>query len=205
MPRPDQRKRPQMPDLWIILLIHQLLFQGMFVLKNILLRRQTGKQIRGNNIEANLAIVFFILFTGSAISIAFFDPTFGKFTLVAEDYALLLGFGLLGLNLIISGASLLDLKDSWRVGVIETQTTKLVTTGIYHFSRNPYFASYLLMFAAYTVILQNGLLLALSIGGFLFIQNMIKKEETYLLSVHGDAYLQYKKQTPRYILVPTNS
>ena len=39
-------------DTWLIVL-HQLLFQGMFFAKNILLERRLGQPIRGFNPEAN--------------------------------------------------------------------------------------------------------------------------------------------------------
>jgi len=95
----------------------------------------------------------------------------------------------------------MNLKDSWRVGVLEDQKTELVTTGIYRFTRNPYFVSYFLMFAAYTVLLQNFILFGLSILGFLFVPKMIMKEEKYLYSVHGDAYVEYKTKVPRYVII----
>jgi hypothetical protein len=47
-----------MNKIWLIILIHQLIFQGMFAMKSIILRIKTGKQIRGNNTEANVYIVF---------------------------------------------------------------------------------------------------------------------------------------------------
>ena len=94
---------------------------------------------------------------------------------------------------------MVNLKDSWRVGVLEDQKTELITSNIYRFTRNPYFVSYFLMFASYTVIQQNLILLGLSLLGFLLIHKMIIKEEKYLYTKHGDTYLQYKKKVPRYI------
>jgi hypothetical protein len=51
-----------MPKIWLIILLHQFVFQGMFVLKNIILQNKIGKQIRGKNIEATISIVFFAFF-----------------------------------------------------------------------------------------------------------------------------------------------
>ncbi len=192
-----------MPEKWIVILIHQLVFQGMFVVKNIITHRKTGKQIRGKNREANNSIVFFTLFISVAVWMSFLNQPFGEVQLLNGFFAMTFGSVLLFLNLIVSGASLMNLKDSWRVGVLEDQKTELVTAGIYRFSRNPYFLSYLLMFAAYTVFLQNIILFGLSISGFLFIHKMILKEEKYLYSVHGDAYVQYKMKVPRYIIPTT--
>ena len=190
-----------MPEIWIFLLLHQLVFQGMFVIKNIILHRKIGKQIRGKNIEATISIAFFSFFIGVAVVMSFIKQPFGKIQLLNDLLAMTLGLGLLFLNLIVSGASLINLKDSWRVGVLEDQKTQLVTTGIYQFTRNPYFVSYFLMFAAYTVLLQNLILFGLSILGFLFVHKMIMKEEKYLYSVHGDAYVEYKTKVPRYVII----
>ncbi len=190
-----------MTETWLVILLHQLIFQGMFVMKNIILYRKIGKQIRGKNIEATLSIVFFAFFIGVALVMSFFKHPFGSIQLINGTLAGTLGLGLLLLNLVVSGASLLNLKDSWRVGVLEDQKTDLVTTGIYRFTRNPYFVSYFLMFAAYTVLLQNWILFGLSIGGFVFVHQMIIKEEAYLYSVHGDSYVQYKMKVPRYLIV----
>lgn len=190
-----------MPEIWIIIVLHQLVFQGMFVIKNIILYGKIGKRIRGKNIEATISAVFFVFFIGVALTMSLLKQPFGRFQLLNDFLALIVGLALLFLNLVISGASLIDLKDSWRVGVIEDQKTELITTGIYRFTRNPYFVSYFLMLVAYTVILQNVILLGLSLLGFLFIHKMIMKEERYLYSAHGDAYLQYKKKVPRYIII----
>lgn len=187
-----------MIKIWQIVVIHQLIFQGMFVLKNIILHKKSGKQIRGNNIEANISIAFFILFIGTSVWISFLDKPFGEIYLLNRFSAMTLGFIFLFLNFVMSTASLINLKDSWRVGVVENQKTTLITSGVYRYTRNPYFVSYLLMFIAYTVFLQNLILLGQSIIGFVFVHWMIKKEEKYLYSVHGDAYRQYINKVPRY-------
>jgi protein-S-isoprenylcysteine O-methyltransferase Ste14 len=190
-----------MNKIWLILLVHQLIFQGMFAAKNIILRIKTGKQIRGNNTEANVSIAFFVLFIGVAFVFSLQQMPPGQVKFLSTYFSTITGLVLLVLNLAISTASLIYLKGSWRVGVIENQKTVLITSGIYCFTRNPYFVSYFLMFLAYTVLLQNLILLGLSIMGFIFVHIMIKKEEKYLYSVHGDAYLQYKKIVPRYLIV----
>lgn len=189
-----------MAETWVVILGHQLIFQGMFVMKNFLLQRKTGKQIRGKNIEATISIAFFAAFIGAAMWLSVLTQPLGRIHLLNNLLAMTLGLGLLFLSLVVSGASLKNMKDSWRVGVLEDQTTDLVTTGIYGFTRNPYFVAYLLMFAGYTVILQNLILLGLSIIGFLFVHKMIMKEEKYLYTVHGDVYGNYRAKVPRYIL-----
>jgi protein-S-isoprenylcysteine O-methyltransferase Ste14 len=188
-------------DAVLIILIHQLLFQCMFFAKNLLLRVKLGKPIRGDNREASLAVFFFIIFIAIALYLSWTATAAGNVRLYSTTTATGLCLLLLALNLVIGAASLRDLGDSWRVGVIEEQTTKLVEDGIYRFTRNPYFVAYLLMFAAYTVLLQNLVLFALSFLGFGMVHAMILKEESYLESVHGEPYRDYKMRVPRYLLL----
>ena len=186
-------------DTWIILLL-QLLFQGMFFTKNIMLRRRLGQPIRGFNPEANLSITFFVIFIGVALWVSLGTDSSQTTGADGADGAEQVHAGLFMLAcLAISAASLKDLGDSWRVGVIEEQETKLIEQGIYRFSRNPYFLAYLLMFAAYTALLESSLLLILSLIGFGMIHTMILREERYLEKTHAADYERYRQRVPRYL------
>lgn len=184
---------------WLLIVIHQIIFQGMFALKNIVLSKKLGVNIRGHNREATIATNAFALFIIISLTISYLEPAFGKIKLISGSVAMTAGITLAVLSILISAAALVSLKDSWRVGVIKEQRTELVTTGIYGFSRNPYFLSYALMFFAYTILLQDIILLSLSTVCLFLIHKMVIKEEQYLLSVHGDSFLKYMDSTPRYL------
>ena len=190
-----------MVENWMIIALHQIVFQGMFLAKNIMVKRKTGVRIRGKNKEATVSILFFTVFIVTALSLSLSDGSLGYVKFFNPMVAKATGLGLLAVNLFVSVAALLHLRDSWRVGVLEDQTNELVMDGIYRISRNPYFVSYLFMFGAYTILLQNIILLVLSILGFVFIHRMVLNEEKYLLSTHGESYLNYKKRVPRYFLI----
>ena len=183
----------------LAIVLHQLFFQGMFFAKNLLLGRKLGKPVRGKNIEATVSIVFFAIFIGLAIYLAWGDDAVGSLSLLPDWLAQAAGYLLMFVSIGIALASLLHLGDSWRVGVIDEQVTQLVKGGIYGFSRNPYFLAYLLTFAAYTVLLQNVLLLSLSLVGFSMIHLMVRAEEVYLSDVHGEEYRQYQRGVARYL------
>ena len=182
------------------IVLHQLLFQGMFFTKNILLKRKLDEQIRGWNKEATISIGLFLLFIVTAIVLATVDTPAGSFQLLGPFVSYGISVGLLILNLTISVFSLLHLRDSWRVGVIEEQQTELITTGIYSMTRNPYFVSYNIMFVSYALLLQNTILVILAIIGFSLVHWMIVKEESYLKEIHGDRYENYCSKVSRYIL-----
>jgi protein-S-isoprenylcysteine O-methyltransferase Ste14 len=185
----------------LIIILHQLLFQGMFVAKNLRLRARLGRPIRGDNREARLAIAFFAVVIACTLGLAWSGSGFARLDLLPIPVATGIGLAFLALSLVVAALSLRDLGDSWRVGVIEEQETRLMEDGIYGFSRNPYFVAYLLMFAGYTVMLQNLLLLLLWLIGFGLVHAMVRKEEAYLERVHGQAYRDYRARVPRYILL----
>ncbi len=186
---------------FIIILIHQIVFQGMFFAKNISLRRRLRIPIRGRNPEASMSIAFFGLFIMISLVLSASDAPLGTLDLISGNAARTLALSLLVVNLGAGLASLAGLRDSWRVGVLEEQQTELIEGGIYRFTRNPYFVSYLVMFAAYTILLQNTILLVLSLAGFALIHKMVLKEEQYLASLHGDRYHRYQKRVPRYLII----
>jgi protein-S-isoprenylcysteine O-methyltransferase Ste14 len=185
----------------IIIIVHQIVFQGMFVAKNVLLSRKLGIPIRGKNREASISVVFFFLFIICSIVLSLFQAPPGTVDVVSGSAALTIALVLAMVNLLIGAVSLRGLKDSWRVGVLEDQRTDLVEEGIYRYSRNPYFVSYLIMFAAYTVLLQNAILLVLSLVGFFMVHAMVLKEEKYLTGLHGEKYRQYRQRVPRYFVL----
>ena len=184
-------------DTWLILL-HQLLFQGMFFAKNILLERRLGQPIRGFNPEANLSIAFFVLFISVALWLSLSPDRHLTTDLLSGMTQATAGLFMLA-SLGIAAASLKDLGDSWRVGVIEEQENELIERGVYRFSRNPYFLAYLLMFAAYTILLQSFFLLVLSVVGFGLVHGMILREERYLAGKHAADYERYRLRVPRYL------
>lgn len=190
-----------MRDSVIIILVHQIIFQGMFFVKNISLSRRLGMPIRGKNREAVMSVGFIVLFILISLVLGLFEAPFGTFSLLKRTSALAVAAALLVANILIGISSLTGLRDSWRVGVLEDQRTDLIEKGIYGFSRNPYFLSYLIMFLAYTVLLQNIILLVLSPVGFAMIHLMVLKEEKYLTALHGEKYRQYRKRVPRYIII----
>ena len=183
-----------------LIILHQLLFQGMFFTKNLTLKNNLGAPVRGNNTEANLSIVFFVLFIVFAIYLAVSGGGWGRLQLLAPSVALALAVLLLLANMVVGFASLYGLGDSWRVGVIEQEHTDLIDTGIYGHTRNPYFVSYLLFFAAYIVLLQSPILLLLGLIGCRLVHSMILKEERHLESVHGESYRLQCNRVPRYLL-----
>lgn len=94
----------------------------------------------------------------------------------------------------------LGLGASWRIGVDETETTALVTTGPFAVVRNPIFTALLLTLTGLALMVPNlvavaGLLVAMA-GIELQIRGV---EEPYLRRVHGRAYTDYTAKVGRFL------
>ena len=79
-------------------------------------------------------------------------------------------------------------------------STKLVSTGIFRFSRNPMYLSLLLMLIAWVLWLGNSLAW---LGVIIFILSInhfqIAREEAYLENKFGDEYRRYKQKVRRWL------
>lgn len=76
---------------------------------------------------------------------------------------------------------------------------ELRTTGIYKYSRNPMYASFIFLNTAAFLYLPSLLLLAIMIYGMVVHHYIIRGEENYLENEFGDQYRRYKAIVPRYL------
>jgi len=120
-----------------------------------------------------------------------------------SEYKLIniLGLIFVSTGFILGILALIAMKNSWRVGIKYDQKTDLVTTGIYKISRNPYFLSYNILILGYIFIFPSFVLITFYLTLVIIFHNMILEEEKYLLSVHGENYIDYKKKVNRYLTV----
>ena len=176
----------------------------MFFVKNIFLSKKIKRSVRGKNKEATISIILFavtILIAIASILSGYLNELFIPIPLLSNDYLIFTGIFFLFLNLIISFLALIQMRDSWRVGIKEDDKTDLVIAGIFKITRNPYFLSYIIFFLAYILLVANVLIIIFSLLSFISIHKMIMKEEKYLEELHGNKYLDYKKNVPRYLLI----
>ena len=95
--------------------------------------------------------------------------------------------------------SVIQMKDSWRAGIPDVDKTKLVTDGIYRFSRNPAFLGFDFMYIGVMLIYFNPLTVAFSLFAIVMLHMQILQEEKYLTLVFGSEYTEYKKRVFRYL------
>ena len=88
------------------------------------------------------------------------------------------------------------------VGFATTPPDKLVTRGIYRYSRNPMHLSTVILFAGIGIASASWVFLLLSVVYMILPLLWVDAEERHLLKLYGDAYREYVKRTPRWIGMP---
>ncbi len=109
-------------------------------------------------------------------------------------------FIIIGILLIILGIYI------WYQGAIKSKLddniikNKLVTTGIYSYTRNPLYTAFIFIFAGILFIMNNLYLLVLPIIYWLLLTIlMINTEEKWLKELYGKEYIDYCKRVNRCI------
>ena len=90
-----------MGELAFVIVLHQIVFQAMFLAKNIMLRRRLAMPIRGGNREAKLSIGFFGLFILCSVLLGLVDAPFGSIELLERGSALVIALALLAVNIVV--------------------------------------------------------------------------------------------------------
>ncbi|MGM0367789.1 MAG: methyltransferase family protein [Actinomycetota bacterium] len=115
----------------------------------------------------------------------------------------------LGFFLVCSGFTffiwaLINLGNSWRLGIDDKKPGKLIMGGIYRFSRHPIYLFFNLYFLGTFLIWGNLIFLIFWIIITLMLHYQIIQEEKFLIKLHRQKYLKYMDSVGRYITFKTN-
>lgn len=118
--------------------------------------------------------------------------------LIQNDLAVYTGFVVSSVGVVVFIISMATMRDSWRAGINITKETKMVTTGIYKYSRNPAFVGFDLFYFGLALAFSNIFNILFACASILILHLQILEEEKFLPTVFGRDYLCYKKKTGRY-------
>ena len=116
-----------------------------------------------------------------------------------NKYIVFAGIFLLSFSLIWTIAAQRNMHNSWRIGIDHNMKTKLITWGLFRFSRNPTFVGMLSALLGFFMITPNVFTMLFFIIGYILIQIQVRLEEEHLLKVHGDEYVAYKNRVRRFL------
>lgn len=181
--------------IFILAVFYAIYFGKMIIQrKKGITTHQIGKrkEKKLHTVETLMSVATFSVVIIQLLSI-FFDwnimPSGARFT----------GFCIAGIGDIFFLISVTYMKDSWRAGIPEKDKTKLVTDGIYKFSRNPAFVGFDFMYIGILLMFFNIGTLLFSLFSIVMLHLQILQEEKYMAKTFGEEYLEYKKKVFRYI------
>jgi protein-S-isoprenylcysteine O-methyltransferase Ste14 len=122
----------------------------------------------------------------------FFAPLYRHepFTMIAATLALLCFAG--------SWVCWKRMGKSWRMGISPGEKTRLIVTGPYAYVRHPIYALSSLMMLATIAAVPSPVLIAAGVVHIVLLQWESRREEHYLLQIHGDPYNRYRQHVGRF-------
>ena len=111
----------------------------------------------------------------------------------------ILGWVLLVGSLILVWVAQTQMANSWRIGIDEKHKTKLVTNGLFSWSRNPIFLGVIITNVGLFLVIPNAFTLLILSLSTLSINTQIRLEESFLEQSHGVEYSDYRKRVRRWI------
>lgn len=88
---------------------------------------------------------------------------------------------------------------SWRMGINPEEKTQLVVSGPYAYVRHPIYAISTVMAGASVLAVPSALMLGAVLVHMTLLQWESRREERYLLSIHGEAYRLYCQTAGRFV------
>ena len=184
----------------LLALLVLAVFYGIYLVKQWMQKRrgiqtmQFGrrKDAQTHTIETLMGIATVGIIPAQLLSIGFewgHLPVGARFT----------GFCIGMLGDLIFLISVLCMKDNWRAGIPDKNSTELVTDGIYRYSRNPAFLGFDLQYIGVLLMFCNLLTGMFTVFAIVMLHLQILQEERYLTTAFGAEYLAYRHQVLRYL------
>lgn len=117
-----------------------------------------------------------------------------------NDFISISGLFLITIGVIFFIIAAITMKNSWRVGIDKSTASKLITEGIYKYSRNPAFVGFYLMFIGLFLVYIDVITCISMLLNIYAMNKLVIEEEMHLEEVFGKEYTDYKKKAPRYLL-----
>lgn len=92
-----------------------------------------------------------------------------------------------------------QMGNSWRIGIDVEHRTELVQSGVFKISRNPIYVGMMVTLLGLLFVIPNVVTLITLLLGVILIGIQVRLEEEYLTRMHGEKYLEYRRNVRRWI------
>src|SRR5262245_597355 len=178
-----------------------VLLLGMVVTRLLLMGRTGTRAMHFGRIDRTefwippfAIFYFYTVFAGVFNLPVVSSPTFFQSEVISW-VGVFLCFG----GVILLLLSLISFGKSFRVGIDIDHPDKLVTTGVFAFSRNPIYVAFGLVLLGQFLVFPNGILLVYLPAGIWLIHRQVLREEALLRKHYGQDYAEYCNQVRRYL------
>jgi protein-S-isoprenylcysteine O-methyltransferase Ste14 len=173
---------------------------GIVLTRVVLLRHQGVQAMKFGNIDnSDFFIPPFALFYFYIVLAAAFNwPTVNKQAFFHSEIISWTGvlFCLAGLLLLFW--SIASFRQSFRVWIDADHPDRLITDGVFAFSRNPIYVAFACILIGEFFILQNWITLIYIVAATWLLHRQVLREEEYLRRHYGQAYVNYCSRVRRY-------
>ena len=192
------------PFFSFIILLVILASRAIFLLKKKVPVYSKNEEKKGSKIFLSLLFLILFLIWLFEISKPVFQfsisilPKFFTNILIESNYLNVVGGIILLFSLILLLITLLHFKTSLRFGFDKNQPGKLITTGVFSISRNPFFLSLVFYFSGISFIFPTLFFILFTLLALIGIHFFILKEEKFMTENYGEEYKKYSQKVRRY-------
>ena len=174
---------------------------GMVLTRVVLMRRTGTRAMHFGQIDKTDFLIppFALFYFYTVFAAAFNVPLVSTQVFFQSEVIAWAGVGLCFGGLLLLLLSLLSFGRSFRVGIDVDHPDKLVTTGIFAFSRNPIYVGFAFVLLGQFLIFPNWVLLIYLVAGIWLFHRQVLREEEFLRKHYGQEYVEYSKRVRRYL------
>lgn len=178
-----------------------VLLVGIVITRVRLMKRQGIEAMNFGKIDkTDFVIPPFALFYFYLVFAAAFDfPSVSRQQFFNSDVIGWGGAGLCLAGILLLLGSLVSFGQSFRVGIDTENPDRLVTSGVFAFSRNPIYVAFALVLLGQFLIFPNWILLVYTAAAAWLFHRQVLREEAYLKGHYGEPYAVYCSRVRRYL------
>jgi protein-S-isoprenylcysteine O-methyltransferase Ste14 len=178
-----------------------VLLLGMVWVRVLLMRRKGIKAMNFGGIDKKDFLIppFALFYFYIVFASAFKFPTVSKREFFRSGIVSWVGVLFCVAGLVLFALSLVSFGKSFRVGIDQDHPDKLVTSGIFAFSRNPIYVAFGLVLLGEFLVFSNWILLVYVVAAVWLFHRQVLREEEYLRKHYGQQYSEYCDRVRRYL------
>lgn len=178
-----------------------LLLLGMVWARVLLMKRRGTKAMHFGNIDKKDFLIppFALLYFYIVFAATFHWPMVAMRELFRSAIVSWIGVFCCFAGLLLLALSLVSFGKSFRIGIDTDRPDKLITTGVFAYTRNPMYVAFAFVLLGEFLIFSNPLLLIYLVAAILLFHRQVLREEEFMRRHYGVQYSDYCARVRRYL------